>query len=70
MWWERSRPSPTATTLGGLEPKANCCVVYDTDSYSFASIFHIFAAHPKAGVVMGTFSKQAAAVITIGGVYK
>ena len=61
---------PDGHHSGGLEPKANCCVVYDTDSYSFASIFHIFSAHPKAGVVMGTFSKQSAAVITIGGVYK
>ncbi|MGI6224144.1 MAG: glycosyltransferase family 2 protein [Prevotella sp.] len=53
-----------------VEVKDNLCVVYDTDSYSFASIFRIFSTQPKSDVLMGTYSKKTTTVITIRGIYK
>ena len=54
----------------GLEISGNCCVVYDTDSYSYSSIFKIFGSRPQPGVEMGTYSKQNSTVITMGGIYQ
>lgn len=59
---------------GHLSPNikvaSKCCVVYDTDSFSYTAIFNIFGKHPQAGVEMGTYSKQTATIITMGGIYQ
>lgn len=67
---ETEQSLPEGHLSPNIKVASKCCVVYDTDSFSYTAIFNIFGKHPQAGVEMGTYSKQTATIITMGGIYQ
>ena len=52
------------------EVKNTLIVVYDTDSYSYETILHIFAENTIENVQMGTYNPHTKTIITLEEVLK
>ncbi|MBR5653485.1 MAG: glycosyltransferase family 2 protein [Prevotella sp.] len=67
---EKKQPEGHVALMEDREVKNTLIVVYDTDSYSYETILHIFAENTIENVQMGTYNPHTKTIITLEEVLK
>lgn len=65
-----SNPDGHLSELESFDPQKKYQIVYDTDSYSYEQILHIFESHPLPNLFIGTYNRKSRTIITTDEIYR